>query len=707
VERRVAGDGTRATGGLRPMTPSVVRRQVVLEDHDVLPDGSAAIVVRRSTHADTYRSHLWRVELAGERAAIRGRGAGHAGAARRGIGPARALTHGAVRDTVAQVSPDGTRVAFLRSWPDEPDRPTAILVLDLAGGEPWTLVAPPHGASDPAWAPDGRRIAYAAESDPPRFIVGREVKGTSPTARRIARIDWRWDDVGYLDRWAHLWVVAVREGAAPRRLTQGDWGVRQPAWAPDGRHIAFTADRGPEPDLHPRPSIHAVAVAGGEPREILSLAGYAGSPAWSPDGRLIACIGADVPEPFDDVMPGVFVGPADGSRPAEALAPDLDLPVGAAHDTDLNGWSSDSRPGPAWAGPDMVVALVCERGRTVPWGHPVDPATGRPSGPARPLTLRDGEPATADAACWTIRAAAGVVSVLGTLDARPQELMTVDADGPLAVRTSIGSAWRRGLVVPEMRRFDAPGDGGPIECWLASPPGAGDAPLPTVVDIHGGPLGAWAPAPSIEVHLLVSRGYRVLLPNIRGSTSYGAAWILPQLGDWGGVDAADVHAAVDDVVAAGLADPARLGVLGLSYGGFMVNWLVATSDRFRAAVSENGVTNQVSTWANSDSGPEYCRAARMGDPLSPDGVELLWRQSPLAHVADIRTPLLLLQAEADRRCPLPDAEQMFVALRLLGREVEMIVYPDEYHVYAMTGRPDRRIDRMTRMLDWFDAHMGG
>jgi dipeptidyl aminopeptidase/acylaminoacyl peptidase len=661
----------------------------VLEDHDVLPDGSAAIVVRRSVRADAYRSHLWRVDLA------RGRRAG----------APRALTHGAVRDTSPSISPDGTRVAFLRSWPEGADRRAAILVLDLTGGEPWRLAAPPHGATSLAWAPDGRRIAYTAESDPPRFVVGNERKGRTPTARRIARIDWRWDDAGHLDRWEHLWVVAAREGAAPRRLTKGDWGARQPAWSPDGRTIAFTADRGPAPDLHPRPSIHAVAAAGGEPREILSLAGYAGSPAWSPDGRLVACVGADEPEPLDDVLPGIFVGPTDGSRPPVALALDLDRPVGAVHDTDLNGWTSDSRPGPVWARGDLVVALVTDRGRTVPWGFPLDPATGGPTAPAAPLTRLDGEPATVDAACWTVRAAAGVVSVLGTLDARPQELMTVATDGTFATGTAIGSAWRRGLLVPEMRRLDAPGGGGPIECWVASPPGAGDAALPTIVDVHGGPLGAWAPAPSLEVHLLVSRGYRVLLPNIRGSTSYGAAWIRPQLGDWGGVDAADVHAAVDHAVAMGFADPARLGVLGLSYGGFMVNWLIATSDRFRAAVSENGVTNQVSDWANSDSGPEYCRAADMGDALTPAGVAKLWRQSPLAHVSGIRTPLLLLQAEADRRCPAAGAEQMFVALRVLGREVELVLYPDEYHVYAMAGRPDRRVDRMTRMLDWFDAHL--
>ena len=259
--------------------------------------------------------------------------------------------------------------------------------------------------------------------------------------------------------------------------------------------------------------------------------------------------------------------------------------------------------------------------------------------------------------------------------------------------------------MPEMRRFDASGPGGPIDTLVASPPGVGDKPLPTVVDVHGGPLGAWAPAPHVEVILLVAAGYRVILPNIRGSATYGRHWIRPQLGDWGGVDAADVHAAVDHVVSLGLADPDRLGVMGLSYGGFMVNWLVATSDRFRAGVSEAGVTNQVSAWAGSDSGVEYNRMALMGAPLDAEGVERLWRQSPLSRVADIRTPLLLLQGEADMRCPPSDSEQLFVALRVLGRTVEYVLYPEESHVYLAAGRPDRRIDRMTRVLDWFDRHL--
>ncbi len=323
---------------------------------------------------------------------------------------------------------------------------------------------------------------------------------------------------------------------------------------------------------------------------------------------------------------------------------------------------------------------------------------------------RDAPGPWSDATTHTLAVApGGTVAVLGTLGVRAQELMTLETgdDGEPAWRTrsTIGSRWQDRHPLPVMRRVEAPGAGGPIETWIASPPDAGDGPMPTIVDVHGGPLGGWAPTPHMEVFLLVAAGYRVVLPNIRGSAMYGRDWIRPQLGDWGGVDADDVHAAVDHVIELGLADPARLGVMGLSYGGFMVNWLVGTTDRFVAAVSENGVTNQVSDWANSDSGPEYDRASLLGDPFSPEGIDKLWKQSPLRNVMHVRTPLLMLQAEADLRCPPYDNEQFFIALRHLRRTVEFVLYPEESHVYGSAGRVDRRVDRNERIIAWFDRYL--
>jgi dipeptidyl aminopeptidase/acylaminoacyl peptidase len=733
----------RSARAARPYTPADVRRQVVLEAHDVRSDGRLAIVVRRHVRGDDYGSALWAVPLDG--------------------GRPWALTDGPVRDTLPCFRPDGRAVAFKRSTVGHHPADHAheqgrlmLLPLDAEGrsvGEPIAITGADQGVSELAWAPDGRRIAFTAEADPPRFLIPEPHRvaasaraaasagpaagsagsvgsagGRSPLGRRIRRIDWRYDNVGHVDRWDQLFVVAARGGARPRRLTSIEGGASAIAWAPDGESILFVSNPRPDADLRPRTSIWRVVVDGGPaaggggratagPEEVLGLGGHVYAPAPSPDGRWLAAVGFVDDDALDDVSPELVVVPLDGRAgpvpraEIRRLAPDLDRPIGVWHDSDLNGWMTSGQSRPVWADASTIVALVSDRGRTVPWRFPVDPATGAPTTPPEPLV---GGP-SADAACWTVRSAGGRVSALGILGGRAQELLVVDpgrggtvaADGRFRTVTTLGSAWQRGRIVPEIRRLVAPGDGGPIETWVVSPPGAGDRALPTVVDVHGGPLGAWAPTPSLEVFLLVSRGYRVVLPNIRGSATYGRDWITPQLGDWGGVDAADVHAALDAVVVAGLADPARLGVLGLSYGGFMVHWLVGTTDRFRAAVSENGVANQVSAWANSDTGPEYCRTSLLGDPFTPEGVEKLWRQSPLRNVAAIRTPLLMLQAEADRRCPAGDNEQLFIALRLLGREVEYVLYPDEYHVYATTGRPDRRIDRMTRMLDWFDRHLLG
>ena len=342
---------------VRPMEPADIRKQVVLEEHDLTADGSFAVVVKRFVHGNAYASELWLVPLSPG-------------------GRERRLSAGRVRDTRPRISPDGRRVAFIRRDLDGSERPGRLMLLRIAGSGRATPAVPGNLAvADHAWSPTGDRLALTAEVGAPRFLVGPKPRGKeTPLARRIRRIDWRYDDVGHVDRWEHLFVVDVGARSRAVQLTEGDHRVEAIAWRPDGRAIAFSADPRPDADVHPRTTIWAVDVPRRgsrrmpEPREILSLDGWATSPAWSPDGRLVVAVGVDVAEPTDEISPGLFVGPADGSRAAVALAADLDRPVGDWVDTDLEGWMAASRRGPVWPVADRIVTTISDRGRSRPWG---------------------------------------------------------------------------------------------------------------------------------------------------------------------------------------------------------------------------------------------------------------------------------------------------------------------------------------------------
>ena len=656
------------------MSPAqLVRRQVAIDAHRLSPDGRWLVYVRRSVASGAYRRHLWRVSAGG--------------------GPSRQLTSGAVLDTEPAISPDGRLVAFLRA-PADPDakpadRDAQVHVVPAGGGVPWALGRLPHGASGVAWSPDGRTLAILAPAREARFIVGTVSRQREPVARRITRFDFR-DDTGFRDHRVHLWLASARRGGRPRQLTAGDFDVEEIAWSPDGRTIAFTTDPGPDPGVAPRRVLHAVTVADGARRPLAALRGDLWAPAWSPDGRWLAAFGTDLADPPEATQPELWLlDPASGT--ARSLSAGLDLPGGVWASTHL---SRAAQPeGPTWLDERTVVALFTRRGRVVPWRLTLD-------GEAAPLVAGDRR-----VVAGGLAVGGGRVVVNAQVDGAPSDLHARESTGLRRITPS-GGAWRRPLPEPRLEELTADTPAGPIQVWLISPPTARERPLPTILEIHGGPSGSWGPGISLDALALTAAGYRVARPNIRGSAGFGRRWIDALGHRWGDVDAADLEAVTNWLVAARLADPHRLGLLGLSYGGFLVNWVVGVTDRYQAAVSENGVTNQATAWAECYFGIYDTRRSGLGDPLSDAGMRRLWARSPLRNVARIHTPLLLLQAAEDRICPASDNVQLFAALRALGREVEYVLYPEEHHVMQMIGRPDRRIDRLERVLDWFDRHLG-
>jgi dipeptidyl aminopeptidase/acylaminoacyl peptidase len=380
------------------------------------------------------------------------------------------------------------------------------------------------------------------------------------------------------------------------------------------------------------------------------------------------------------------VVPSAGGKPRD-LAPGRHLHVALALGSDLVDWEVGAGGEPTWDG-DAVVSPVTTAGRTALWRFPLagEPAEIAPGGPhihgsafgsGRTVTLR--------------AAASGAV-----------ELHLDDAGGSHRQLTRDGAAWGRRLSGVACEQVSIPGPAGPIRATIAAPRGAGRSRLPLILSIIGGPGGTWGLEPWLPDIALAAAGARMLMPDPRGSASYGRAWLEAISGAWGGADAEDQLACTDWAVGEGIADPARLGVTGLSYGGFMTHWLITQTDRFRAAVAANGVTNQVSAVGNCDEGPLW--TPRLGWGYPPDDVDRLWQQSPLAHADRITTPLLMFQGEADLRCPPADNEQLFVALRVRRRAVEYVLYPEESHLMQAVGRPDRRIDMLERTDRWFRAH---
>lgn len=636
-----------------PLAPSIIRRQAVIGTSAVSPDGARIVYTRRTVERNQYRTNLWLVAAAG--------------------GRPRRLTHGRWNDHSPAWSPDGAAVAFVS---DRDEGGAALHLIRPDGGEAERVCAAPTGAvAEPAWSPDGKRIAFVGGAPEARFWAGDP---RDETARVIRTVDWR-DDTGVRDHRSHLFVVTARAGARPRQVTRGEFDVAQPAWHPGGRRIAFAAALGEDADLWPARQVHEVAAGGGRPRPLTALAGRAHLPAWSPDGRRLAFLGTDVPGAPSPAEDRVWV--LEGGT-ARCLTDELDLPATVGWGSDLHDWMHATAPPPRWDG-DGVVVILNRRGRDEAWRVPLD---------GEPAPVTQGETTLS-----SVSVGGGRVVVTATADAHPPEVCSVE---PRRLRpvTRHGGAWLRRSRAPGVREVDAGG----VPSFLFEPADAtGRGAL--VLAPHGGPYGAHAPTPEVDTWVLVSHGYRVLAPNIRGSCGYGRAWIEPVQGAWGGPDADDLLASVEWAVRRRIADPKRIAVMGLSYGGWAANWLAgAAPRRFCCVISENGVASLPAAHAASCIGPGYDRAIGYG-PVT-EHADAMWAASPLRHAARITAPMLMLQGEADRICPLDDTWQLFVALRELGRDVELVLYPEEHHVMMATARPDRRVDRLERILRFLARH---
>ncbi|MFN2470007.1 MAG: alpha/beta fold hydrolase [Gaiellaceae bacterium] len=637
----------------RGFQPRDLLRQILVSHPVVASDGDQVAYTRRTVERGEYRFRIWAVPWRG--------------------GRPRQLTAGAV-DARPRFSPDGETLLFLseRSGRMQP------WTLPLAGGEPTQLAELDGNVTAAEWSPDGRLVLLLAPSGEQRFLVGDP---ESPVARRIGDLTWRLDMVGVRDQFTSAWVV-VRDGGKPRRLTNGSYEVLDAFWHPEGERIGVLADRGEDAGLREQPSVWNLPAAGGRPRHVVALNQLVYRAAWSPAGQL-ALLGHDGAryEGWGNVT--LHVAAPGGPK---RLAPGLDRTLFNATAGDVLDLTARLPPPLRWLDNQTLVALVSDEGRSVPYRFALD-------GSYEPL-------ASGEIVAYALDAAAGCVVVAACVDGEAGEIYAVE-DGALRPLTRDGSRWFKPFAREPERVRARHRDGHAVEGFLWRARGRRRG---LVLHVHGGPYLAHGPVPWLEMAALADAGFHVLGANPRGSVGYGEAYARAIHGAWGEADESDFLRLADWATRNGLAERRRIGLLGLSYGGLTVNYLLSRHPaRFAAGVSENPVTDYLAEYGGADGGTTIGTWAAGVEPW--EDAERMRALSPAAQAHRIRAPLLLLQCEADLRCPPVNSEIPFAILRSLGRTVELVRYPEEFHLLFAVGRPDRRVDRIERIVDWFRRYL--
>jgi dipeptidyl aminopeptidase/acylaminoacyl peptidase len=723
-----------AFGQKRAITEKDLWDFVWIGDPQISADGTRVAFVRVTVNEkkDGYNTSIWSVPAAG------------------GEAPHQ-LTKGD-HDMAPRWSPDGKFLLFLRATEkDQKPEPPQLATLPMAGGDSFVFTDLPKGAKNPVWAPDGKTIAFTSETNTEDLAkqerkkrkeeeLKKAVSESSPSPRPadvnkptpapksttdaaakkaeaeaehesdvrvITRAVYREDNEGYEDpkHPQHIWVVpaphTANEKVQPKQLTFGRFNEGNIVWSNESAQIYFTSLRAEEPYYElPRTELYSISAGGGEPKKLNSIDMEVENPSLSPDGKQLAFI-ASTTQPINSyTQPDLWIVDLALNAKPRNLTANFDFDLGDGVFGDNAAPRAAGVNIPLWTADGRSLIEVCgKEGKIILASFDIGSGAETDLTHGNQAVLRFHASADRSKIVYTVSTPTRISDLFAmdpeNLRGEPRQLTRVN-DELLS---------KLNLTEPEEIHYKTFDDKS-IEAWVQKPPDFNPAKkYPLILDIHGGPHAAYGYIFEHEFQWMAAKGYVVLYPNPRGSTTYGQDFGNVIQYHYPGDDYKDLMAGVDDVIRRGYVDDKKLGVTGGSGGGLLTNWVVGQTNRFAAAVAQRDIASWGDWWYTADFTlfqPTWFKAAPFDDELE------FKTRSPLTYIKNVKTPMMFILGEADYRTP-PGAggEEMFRALKFRKIPTVMVRFPDESHELSRSGQPWHRVERLQHIVGWFDHWLMG